>query len=85
MIYVILIRTDQVCNENTTLCKKMSFFAQLADDEMVEMVITRRRELHLDGAELTDDEGGENDGCEEKLHLDCGQLVGQLAHACLQL
>ena len=47
--------------------KKGPFFAQLADDEIVEMVITRRRELHLDGAELTDDEGGGNDGCEEKL------------------
>ena len=68
MIYVILIRTDQVCNENTTLCKKMSFFAQLADDEYVgDGDHEEERALYLDGAELTDDEGGENDGCEEKL------------------
>ena len=38
-------------------------------------------------AQLADGEYGE-DGDHEKereLHLDCAQLVGQLAHACLQL
>ena len=67
MTYIILMRMDHVCNENTTLCKECPFFAQPADDEY----------------------GGDyEDGDHEKeraLHLDCAQLVGQLAHACLQL
>ena len=46
----------------------MSFFAQLADDEYVgDGDHEEERALYLDGAQLTDDEGGENDGCEEKL------------------
>ena len=55
------------------------------------MMVVRKSSLHLDCAQLVDDEDGEDDEVcedgdyEEELHLDCGQLVGQLAHACLQL
>ena len=85
-------REKGVCNENTTLCKKCPFFAQPADDEYggdyEDGDHEKERALHLDCAQLVDDEDDKDDedgDYEEELHLDGAQLVGQLAHACLQL